>query len=560
MEKDFNFTFPGKDGSSTSNVPQAFFQKQQSSSSRSLDSFYNDTMATGYQGYARNAVADSKKTKAVIASRRNDFFSDLMMPESNICVSATSVPVMSGIIPTAIVSNCSMRANDSLTVSSVPIASLNIPSTAVSILSTVTDAPVASSNVNIPSTTIIPSITIPLTTAVNQPSMSVNVASSNVNVSSSRVNIPSTTVNVSSTTEKVPSTRMNIPSTAVDNSLYSTNVPSTTVNVPFAAMNVPSITVNFPSTTVTGNVSSGNATVPSLTSMNIPAVNPRVSFSSSREPIPSTSSSAPSLHVGSCRTVPASNISKTAASSIPCSSASSEVCQVPDFSARPGDAIPCTLSSKFGVKNIATGLHLETLKLGSEQSVTVQTNYSIVYGRDSKIGFERPDTCDTDDNALSLGSSNLNSGKPDGVKTSIRVPHITGLNQGQQACPPVECIRALVQVVEPVCYDATPLSSIHLEPSPERIWGPQVSFLTFSCLDISRTEVVGQMRQVSSTGCLEVLGSGHRQDDSSEATKLIPSNGGMYANLWVFCSPFVVIVLYNIFILYNHGVFIFILN
>lgn len=539
MEKDLNFTFPGKDGSLTSNVPQAFLQKQQSTSCISLDSSYNDAMASGCQRDARKAVADSKKTKAVIASRRNDFFSDLMMPlisTSSSCVtlSTTSFPVTGVSIPSAYVSNYSTHANDPLTVTSIPVVSLSIPgvslsipSTTVNILSTDKNVPLTSSNVNIPSTTS----NVPLAT-VNQPSTTVNVPSTTVNVSSAtRVNIPSAAGDISLSSISVPSTTV--------------NVPSSTVNVPSAAVNVASVTVasTVSSTTVTSNVSSRNATIPSLTSMGFPVVSPGIPLSGSNsshlidhslESSLSTTSLALSLNAASSRTVPTSNFSKTTASTIPSSSASTETCQVPDNSVKPNDAIPYTSSSKLGAEKLASGLSFEAFKLGSEQPDSVQANYAVVSYTVSKIGFEKPNRGNTDETVFSLESSNLNSGKPDGVKTSINVPHITGWNQGQHAYPPVECIQAPVQVVEPVCLEATPCSSIHLEPSPERIWGPQVSFLTFSCLDISRTEVVGQMRQVSSTGCLEVLGSGHRQDDSSEATKLIPSNDGMPA--FVVCS------------------------
>lgn len=102
--------------------------------------------------------------------------------------------------------------------------------------------------------------------------------------------------------------------------------------------------------------------------------------------------------------------------------------------------------------------------------------------------------------------------------------------ESQRAVPFVELVLAPVCSVEPVCVEMARCvnGSVCLEPSPERIWGPRISFLTFSCLDISRTEVMGNIRQVNSTGCLEALGTGrHLESDRRTAnTKLLASDGG----------------------------------
>lgn len=101
--------------------------------------------------------------------------------------------------------------------------------------------------------------------------------------------------------------------------------------------------------------------------------------------------------------------------------------------------------------------------------------------------------------------------------------------ESQLAVPFVELVLAPVCSVEPVCVEMAHCvnGSVCLEPSPERIWGPQISFLTFSCLDISRTEVMGNIRQVNSTGCLETLGTGRHleSDHRTTKTKLLASDG-----------------------------------
>lgn len=110
--------------------------------------------------------------------------------------------------------------------------------------------------------------------------------------------------------------------------------------------------------------------------------------------------------------------------------------------------------------------------------------------------------------------------------------------------PSVELVPAPVCLTEPVCIEMTPQcsnGSICLEPSPERIWGPRVSFLTFSCLDVSEAQVLGHIRQVNSTGCLDALGSSKQQNlDSDQHTKLLASDGGKHFSLfWLYgCSCF----------------------
>lgn len=96
--------------------------------------------------------------------------------------------------------------------------------------------------------------------------------------------------------------------------------------------------------------------------------------------------------------------------------------------------------------------------------------------------------------------------------------------------PSVELVPAApVCLTEPACIEMTSQcmsGSICLEPSPERIWGPRVAFLTFSCLDVSEAQVLGHIRQVNSTGCLDELGSSKQQHlDSDQHTKLLASDG-----------------------------------
>lgn len=106
----------------------------------------------------------------------------------------------------------------------------------------------------------------------------------------------------------------------------------------------------------------------------------------------------------------------------------------------------------------------------------------------------------------------------------------------QFVVPSVELVPAPVCLTEPVCIEMTSQcinGSICLEPSPERIWGPRVSFLTFSCLDVSEAQVVGHIRQVNSTGCLDALGSSKQQHlESDQHTKLLASDGGKHFSLF----------------------------